>query len=74
LEVSFKSVSWTWWYTPIIPIYGTQKQEDHKFEANLDYIASSKLACSTQRVPVSSEFIMKRQKKPRAAWGYSGTF
>jgi hypothetical protein len=26
-----------WWSIPVIPAFGKQRQEDHKFEANLDY-------------------------------------
>jgi hypothetical protein len=32
------SYSWAWWSTPIIPLLGKLRQEDHRFEASLSYI------------------------------------
>lgn len=32
-------LSWTWWYTPVIPTHDSSKQKDHMFEASLGYIA-----------------------------------
>ena len=38
-----------WWLTPIIPAFIRLRQKDcHKFEANLGYILSTKLACTTE--------------------------
>jgi hypothetical protein len=32
-------VSQTWWHTPVFPVLGRLRQEDHhEFEANLGYI------------------------------------
>jgi hypothetical protein len=30
---------WTWWYMPVMPAFGRLRQEDHKLEATLGYIA-----------------------------------
>jgi hypothetical protein len=30
-----------WWCTPVIPALGKLRQEDHEFEASLDYIVRS---------------------------------
>jgi hypothetical protein len=27
-----------WWYTPIISLFGRQRQEDQELEANLSYL------------------------------------
>lgn len=36
------------WHLPVIPIPGMLRQEDHKFEASLDYIAKSYLKIKNQ--------------------------
>lgn len=39
-----------WWYTPLVPALGRQKQADiYEFEASLVYRPSSKTAKDTQR-------------------------
>jgi hypothetical protein len=30
-------MSWAWWCTPVIPALRRLRQEDHEFEASLDY-------------------------------------
>jgi hypothetical protein len=37
-----------WWYTSVISALGRLRQEDHQFEANLGYIATSKSTWATQ--------------------------
>jgi hypothetical protein len=34
-----RSSYWVWCYTPVIPVFWRQRQDDHKFEARLGYIA-----------------------------------
>jgi hypothetical protein len=34
--------SQAWWHTPIIPILKRWREEDHKFEASLDYKVNSR--------------------------------
>jgi hypothetical protein len=31
-------VDQVWWYTPVIPVLRSPKQEDHEFKASLSYI------------------------------------
>jgi hypothetical protein len=38
------SSGWAWWYTPVIPVPGNQRQEDHEFKSSLGYTVSSKAA------------------------------
>jgi hypothetical protein len=38
-----------WWYTPLIPALGRQRQIFFEFEANLVYRASSRTAMAIQR-------------------------
>jgi hypothetical protein len=37
---------WAWWFLPIIPALGRQKQEDWKFDGGLGYIVSSSPVCA----------------------------
>jgi hypothetical protein len=46
-DFSKKRVCQALWYTPVIPVVGRWKQEDHKFKAILCYITGSRLAWAT---------------------------
>jgi hypothetical protein len=49
------SLSRAWWYMPVIPALGRQRQEDPEFKASLGYIARPYLKTSK---------ITNKQKKP----------
>jgi hypothetical protein len=34
-----RKVSHVWWYTPVIPVFGSLRQKDHKFKASLGLLA-----------------------------------
>ena len=53
--ISFKktSLAGQWWWTPLIPACGRQRQVDLWIEASLVYRWSSRTAQATQRNPVS---------------------
>jgi hypothetical protein len=36
-QIKSPKFSWVWWCTPVIPILGRLRQEDHKFEDSLGY-------------------------------------
>jgi hypothetical protein len=45
LKQLIKILLWAWWYTPLIPIPGRQRQADlHDLETSLVYIAHCRLA------------------------------
>jgi hypothetical protein len=55
--------SWAWWYTPLIPALGRQRQVVSEFKASLVYKVSSRTARAIQRNPISKNQKKKKKKK-----------
>jgi hypothetical protein len=45
-----------WWYTPVIPVFGRQKQENHEFVDHLGY--NRKIPVSMKKENAKSSYFL----------------